>query len=290
MTFDIYQEVTDRIVAMLEKGVVPWRCPILGRQKAGFPKNLASGKEYRGVNVFLLAMTGWAEGYESAYWLTFNQAKDRGGSVRKGERSSMVVFWKQYEVDDRDTGEPKNVPVLRYYNVFNVQQCDGVPYPDAPKFEPIEFSPVAASEGIVAGYADGPTIEHGGASAYYTPKTDAVKIPEATRFASVPEFYATLFHELAHSTGHSKRLDRGLDKNPAAFGSSDYGKEELVAEMASAFLCAQADIQPVTIENQAAYIQGWLERLRGDKRLVVTAAGAAQKAADWIRGNRKPIE
>lgn len=290
MSFDIYQEVTNRIIAMVEKGVVTWRSPFFGRQKAGLPKNLASGKEYRGINVFLLALTGWAQGYESAYWVTFNQARERGGSVRKGERSSMVVFWKQSEIDDMETGEPKNVPVLRYYNVFNVQQCDGVTCPDAPKFDPIEFNSLATAEALVVGYADGPKIEHGGASAHYTPKKDAVKIPEPTRFTSVSEFYATLFHELAHSTGHSKRLDRGVDKNPPGFGSPDYGKEELIAEMTSAFLCAHAGIEPTTIENQAAYIQGWLQQLRGDKRLVIIAAGAAQKAADWIRGGTAKLQ
>jgi len=289
MVRDIYQEVTDRIIGMLEKGVIPWRCPILGRQKLDFPKNLMSGKEYRGVNVFLLAMTAWAEGYESSYWLTFNQAKERGGSVRKGEKSSIIVFWKQYEVEDRDTGEPKNVPVLRYYNVFNADQCEGVEVPDAPKFEPIDFNPITEADAIATGYVDGPIIEHGGSKAYYRPSADAVKLPEPTRFSSNEEYYSTLFHELAHSTGHSKRLDRGLDTDLQPFGSADYAKEELVAEMASAFLCAHAGIQPATIDNQAAYLDGWLRKLRGDKKLVISAAGAAQKAADWVRGERGAV-
>ncbi len=290
MQFDIYQNVTDQIIAMLEKGVVPWRSPILGRQSAGMPKNLESGKDYRGVNVFLLAFTAWANGYESSYWLTFNQAKQKKGSVKKGEKSSFVIFWKQYETTDRETGEPTNVPVLRYYRVFNISQCEGITAPDAVTFTPTDFQPIETAESIVKAYADAPVIEHGGTRAFYRPSTDVVRLPEPTRFASCEEYYSTLFHELAHSTGHSKRLDRKLDTEPQPFGSPDYGKEELVAEMAAAFLSAHVGIQPVTIENQAAYLQGWLKQLRGDKKLVIAAAGAAQKASDWIRGERKPIE
>ena len=290
MQFDIYQNVTDQIIAMLEKGVVPWRSPILGRQSAGMPKNLESGKEYRGVNVFLLAFTAWANGYESSYWLTLNQAKQKKGSVKKGEKSSFVIFWKQYETIDKETCEPTKVPVLRYYRVFNVAQCEGIAAPDAATFTPTDFQPIDAAETIVKSYVDAPTIEHGGTRAFYRPSTDSVRLPEQTRFATCEEYYSTLFHELAHSTGHSKRLDRKLDTEPQPFGSPDYGKEELVAEMAAAFLSAHAGIKPVTIENQAAYLQGWLKQLRGDKKLVIAAAGAAQKASDWIRGERKPVE
>jgi len=290
MQFDIYQNVTDQIIAMLEKGVVPWRSPILGRQSAGMPKNLESGKEYRGVNVFLLAFTAWAQGYESSYWLTFNQAKQKKGSIKKGEKSSFVIFWKQYETTDKETGEPTTVPVLRYYRVFNVAQCDGIAAPDAVTFTPTDFQPIDAAEAIVKSYADAPTIEHGGTRAFYRPSTDVVRLPEPTRFVSSEQYFSTLYHELAHSTGHSKRLDRKLDTEPQPFGSPDYGKEELVAEMAAAFLSAHAGIKPVTIENQAAYLQGWLKQLRGDKKLVIAAAGAAQKASDWICGERKPVE
>jgi len=290
MQIDIYQKVTDQIIAMLEQGVVPWRSPILGRQSAGLPKNLESGKDYRGINSFLLAFTAWAHGYESYYWLTFNQAKQKKGSVKKGEKSSLVIFWKQYEVTDEETGEPKNVPVLRYYNVFNVTQCEGIAVPDAATFTPIDFKPIDAADAIVKAYADAPVIEHGGTRAFYRPSTDVVRLPEPTRFASCEEYYSTKFHELGHSTGHSKRLDRKLDTDPQPFGSPDYSKEELVAEMAAAFLSAYAGIQPVTIENQAAYVGGWLKQIRQDKKLVITAAGAAQKASDYIRGERKETE
>jgi antirestriction protein ArdC len=286
-SFDLYQTVTDQIVAMLETGVVPWRSPILGRSSAGHPKNMNTGKAYRGVNVFLLAFTAYAKGYGSSYWMTFNQAKERGGNVRKGEKSSMVVFWKQYETKDKQSGEPVRVPVLRYYNVFNAEQIDGIEAPDAVKFEPLDFKPIEAAEQIAAGYLGSPSVSNdGGQQAFYRPVTDTVHMPEKTRFATVEEYYSTLFHELSHSTGHSTRLDRKIDTDPKPFGSSDYGKEELVAEMSAAFLSGHAGIHPTVIGNQAAYLAGWLKQIKSDKKLVIAAAGQAQRSADWIRGER----
>ena len=290
MQFDLYAEITKQVTDMLDQGVVPWRSPILGRTSAGHPKNLESGKPYRGVNVFLLAFTAYAKGYESSFWVTFNQAKARGGNVKKGEKSSMVVFWKQYDTEDRQTHEPTKVPVLRYYNVFNAtEQCEGLEVPDAPKFEPIDFKPIEMAEQIAKGYEGAPALEHGGSQAFYRPSEDRVRIPEPTRFHSAEDYYSTLFHEYAHSTGHSKRLDRKLDSDPKPFGTPDYGKEELIAEMAAAFLCGRAGITPTVIENQAAYLQGWLQTLKADKKLVISAAGQAQRAADWIRNERNPL-
>jgi antirestriction protein ArdC len=281
-SFDLYQVVTDQVVAMLESGVAPWRSPILGRQSAGYPRNLTSGKKYRGVNVFLLAFTAYAKGYESAHWLTMKQANERGGTIRKGEKSSLVVFWKPLESVDVKTGEKKESFVLRYYNVFNADQCDGITAPDAATFTPIDFNPIEAAEKIVSGYANGPAVQHGGAQAYYRPSTDVVQLPEPTRFTSAEEYYGTRFHELAHSTGHSSRLDRGLDTDPKPFGSPDYGREELIAELCAAFLCGHAGITPATLANSAAYLDGWIHTLKQDKKLIVSSAGAAQRAADWI--------
>jgi antirestriction protein ArdC len=175
---------------------------------------------------------------------------------------------------------------MRYYNVFNAEQVDGIEIPDAVKFEPIDFKPIEAAEQIAAGYRGGPIIgQDGGQQAFYRPVTDSVHMPKQTRFASVEEYYSTLFHELSHSTGHSSRLDRKLDTAPQPFGSADYGKEELVAEMSAAFICSYAGIQPTVIANQAAYLAGWLKQLKSDKKLVVSAAGQAQRAADWILGD-----
>ena len=286
MAFDIYQAVTDRITEMLDRGTVPWRHPIHNTGGDGRPKNLESGKPYRGVNVFLLGITSWMKGYGSAYWMTFRQAQENGGHVKKGEKSSMVVFWKQYETTDRQTGQPKKVPVLRYFNVFNAEQVDGVKVPDALAEPAQPFEPIAEAEKIVAGYIDGPQIEHAGTQAFYRPLEDLVRMPKPERFLSREFYYATGFHELAHSTGHGKRLNRGLETKLAPFGSPDYSREELVAEMGSAFLCAVAGISPPTIEQSAAYIAGWKKKLAGDPRLVVSAAGAGQRAADWILGQR----
>lgn len=288
-TSGLYSRVTAAIIQALERGVVPWRSPILGGGRAGIPKNLASGKPYRGANVFLLAITAYLGGYRSAYWLTFQQAKDRGGTVKKGQKASLVVFWKPYEVKDKETGEVKQIPVLRYYNVFNVEQCEGIEAPAGPKDPPSTFEKIEAAEKLLAGYKDGPKVEFGGSEAFYVPAQDTVRIALPERFVSPAAYYATLLHELAHSTGHSKRLDRGLDSKLEPFGSLDYSKEELVAEMAAAFLCAECGLEPAVLENQAAYISGWLGRLKKDHSLVIAAGGAAQRAADWIAHLHPPF-
>lgn len=284
--FDIYETVTTQIITMLEAGTAPWRSPIMGRGTAGHPKSMSTGKKYSGINIFLLAFTAYAKGYQSAHWITFHEAKERGGNVKKGEKSQMIVYFKKLDIEDKTTGDKKQVPLLRYYNVFNVEQTEGIEIPDKVVFTPSEFNPDEACEAIVRGYADGPKIIHEGASAYWRPSSDEVHIPEPTRFNATPEYYSTLLHELSHSTGHSTRLDRKLDTEPKPFGSADYGREELVAEMAAAFLCGHAGIQPRVIDNQAAYLAGWLKQLREDKKLVISAASTAQKAADWILGER----
>ena len=297
MPLDVYQTVTDKVLAALEAGTAPWRDPILTRFAADRPQNLVSGHAYRGCNVFLLAMSAWSGGYTSNRWLTFNQAKALSGSVRKGERSTLVVFWKLLKVKDRETGEEETRPVLRYYRVFNAEQCDlpaqvvtqeSIGVGESPATRAVEFDPIPACEAVVEGYQDGPLVQQAGAAAVYRPSTDEVRVPTMGCFESPELFYATLFHELAHSTGHSKRLNRGLDTATRPFGSPDYSREELVAEMASAFLCGHSGIDPTTIDNQAAYLKGWIDRLRGDKRLIVQAGGQAQKAADLILGVEPP--
>lgn len=285
---DIYQEVTDRVLEILERGVVPWKNPI--RRKAngdGWPKNLSSGKRYHGINIFLLTFMNWQAGYSSDYWLTFHQAKEQGGSIRKGEKSSLVTFWKLYEKADEATGKELKLPCLRHYHVFNVEQCEGVTIPDVAEIEALEFTPVEAAESIIMGYPDPPIINHEGSRAFYRPFTDTITIAPREQFRDVESYYATLFHEAAHSTGHRKRLDRQMDE-PQPFGSPDYSREELVAEMAAGMLCGQAGIVVATIEQTASYIDHWKKSLSGDKRLVINAASAGQKAADWILGTEWP--
>ena len=286
--FDLYQAVTDQIVALLEAGTAPWKSGVLGTP-IGRPMSLTTGRPYRGVNVFLLAMAGLAGGYDSAHWVTYKQAQARGGQVRKGEKGTLVVFWKVLDDGERDpeTGRTDRRFVLRYYRVWNARQCDGITPPDAGGYEPPrEHERVLAVDRVIDGYADRPAIEHGPVAApAYLPAHDRVRMPEIGRYASPHAYCNDLFHELGHSTGHSSRLDRWGEGGPdTSFASSSYSKEELVAEMTAAFLCGHCGIGPDTIESSASYLAGWVSRLRGDKRLVIAAAGAAQKAADHILG------
>ena len=280
MATDVYQIITERIVAQLEAGTVPWRKPW---SPGSQPQNLISRKAYRGVNVFLLG----CQTYASPYWLTFRQAQELKGHVLKGQRATPVVFWKILEKDDAKTGEAAKVPLLRYYSVFNAQQCelpDGTVPPTEVVTHPVD--PIAECESVVEAMPKRPEIQHGGDAAFYRPTADTVTMPHRNRFSWSAEYYSTLFHELAHATGHPSRLNRPGITEQAAFGTQTYSKEELVAEMSAAFLCGHCRIEQTTLTNSAAYIAGWLKKLQDDRRLVVHAAAAAQKAADFIL-NRK---
>lgn len=280
MSNKVYEIVTDRIISQLEAGTIPWRKPWgSAAGSSGLAKSLVSGNEYRGVNA---VMTN-CQGYTSPYWITFKQAAAMGGSVRKGEKGTPIVYLGKAEKQSEATGEKSEYSFLRYYTVFNVEQCEGLTIPEAPKApETPAIAPIDACEAIVSNSQMKAPIRHAGAQAFYSPMLDSITMPVRELFHSSEEYYSTLFHEMAHATGHSQRLDRKLDTAPAAFGTEDYSKEELVAEMASAFLCATAGIEAPVIENQAAYIQGWLKRLRGDSKLLVSAAAQGQKAADYI--------
>lgn len=280
---DAYQIMTDRICALLEKGEIPWRRP--WKQSGGLmPQNLRSRKEYRGINPLLLACAG----YSSPYWLTYKQASELGGQVRKGESGFPVVFWKWLDGKDRDTGEAKRIPLLRYYTVFNVAQCDGLDgkVPDHGIDPGAAFDPIERCERVVSGYSGAPEIRSGGDRACYSPARDLVMMPERTAFSTAESYYSVLFHELGHSTGHASRLKRDGITDTVMFGSHEYSKEELVAEMTAAFLSGHCAIDGQTVENSAAYIQSWLKKLRNDKSMIVSAAAQAQKAADLILGKR----
>ena len=271
-----YERITDRIIALLEHGTSPWHKPWNAR--TGMPRNLVTKKPYRGINVFLLL----AMNYNSPFWLTFRQAVQLGGTVRKGEKSCPVVFWKPLEVEDEQSDEERTIPLLRYYHVFNTAQCDGLG--DTPSVARSAAAPetlCAKPEAIVTSMPHPPAIKHGYACAYYSPSDDEVGLPDQERFVSRESYYSTLFHELIHSTGHQSRLNRPLTFI-SGYGRDPYCKEELIAEMGAAFLCAHAEIVETTIRNSAAYIDGWLKQLRRDKTLVVQAAAQAQKAADFI--------
>lgn len=267
--------VTGQLIEMIENGVCPWSKPWQGAG-GGLPLSGSTGKPYNGINLFVLAATAMVKGYESRHWLTFKQAKEIGGKVRKGEKSTAVIFWKLLE-REKD-GEIKKIPFARYYRVFNADQVEGLPEKFAPEpdeFQPLDFEPEAAAELLVASYSNSPEVRHEGAQAYYDPAADRVTMPAKERFKGVAEYYSTLFHELAHSTGHKSRLDR---LEPASFGSHAYGLEELVAEMSSAILCAEAGLSVPVIENQAAYLASWLKTIKEEPGILVSAASKASKA------------
>ena len=278
---NIYEIVTNRIMELLEEGTVPWKKP--WRSSEG-PRNLISKKPYRGINSFLLNCSP----YESDFYLTYNQAKQKGGQVRKGEKSTLVVFWKWLntvtdaeETDEMTTGKRlTKVPILRYYNVFNLDQVDGIEPPKEPKIDN-PFTAIEKAEQIIENMPLRPSIRYEGHRAVYSPMLDSVTLPPKESFTSSEEAYSTLFHELAHSTGHASRVGRKGVIEPTYFGSHDYSQEELVAELSASMLCGVAGIES-TIENSAAYISGWLSVLKKDKKLLVLAAAQGQKAADYI--------
>lgn len=275
MSFDIYSAITDRIIAQLENGIIPWERPWTGVQSGAYSGG--TGKAYSLLNQLILGKPG-------AYF-TFAEVTKRGGKVKKGEKSSMIVFWKQVKVSetDHDTGEAKEkiVPILRYFSVFHSEQCEGLKV-EAPA--PVEHTAITAAEEVIDHYTsrEGLTIHHQrGDEAYYSPSRDCIVLPLMEQFTDTAEYYSTAFHEMTHSTGYSSRLNRL--KATAHFGNADYSKEELVAEIGAAALMNITGTEtPKAFRNSAAYIQNWLTALRNDRRMIVSASGAAQKAVDYI--------
>ncbi len=271
MGSDPYQLITEQIIERLKQGVVPWRKPWYTEN----PKNLLSKREYRGVNSLLLGSAP----YTSPYWLTYRQAQQSGGYVRRGEHAQPVVFWK-WIAKERDDKEIE-YPILRFYRVFNTEQCDGLEskIPESP----IErFDSIDRAEEIVNGMLNPPQIVHAGQSAFYQPAADTVTMPPKHRFFSLEEYFSTLYHELTHSVGHPSRLHRFEIDGTSAFSSRDYSIEELIAEMGASFLCNESRIAPQTLDNSVAYIGSWLHSLENDPKMVVYAGARAQRAADYI--------
>jgi antirestriction protein ArdC len=281
---NVYQEVTDRMVASLEAGVVPWRQPWKARATENVPSNFASRKSYRGVNVWLLMCSP----FPSRQWITYKQARDIGAQVRKGEHGARVVFWRIGKDQDADTGKWDSWAFMRTYTVFNVDQCEGIPR-ELPLGDEsaLPFTPIESAERVVAGYlahAHHPSLTHGGDRAFYSPGYHTVTMPHPGTFSDAESYYATIFHEFGHSTMHPTLLNREEGRG-GAFGSSRYSKEELVAEFTAAFICAETGIRNDRLDEQhAAYLAGWLRALKNDRSLVVGAAQRAQRAADLILG------
>lgn len=281
----VYDQITERVISLLEQGTIPWQKP--WKAQTGLPRNLVSKKAYRGINVFLLL----AMNYESPFWLTFNQVKQLGGNVRKGEKACPVVFWKQTEIENKETGEKDEIRLLRFYYVFNVAQCEGLKDLPSPTEQPT--GEITSAAEILANMRQRPAIKFGMRRAFYSPAQDVIGLPFSERFEEEAKFYSVAFHELVHSTGHESRLNRPTLTEKAGFGSDPYCKEELIAEMGAAFLCGHAGITERTIDNSAAYLANWLKQLKNDKTLIVSAAAQAQKAADFILGTKfeeKPTE
>jgi antirestriction protein ArdC len=275
----IYQMITDQIIEKLDAGVVPWD---KGWTSYGgsMPVNLISNKAYRGINVLLLAL----QGFENPYWLTFNQAKKIGAKIKKGSQSTTVIFWKWIKKLDKDTGETTGFPMLRYYRVFNADQCEDISHKRIEELRALEtdetpeFEPIEEMEKVWLGCKNKPELTHNESRAYYDPSEDRINMPKRKAFKRAEEYYSTLFHELAHGTGHSKRLNRC---DWGFFGSEIYSKEELTAELTAAFVMASVGSE-VTLDRSVSYIHNWSNALKQDRKMIVQAAARAQKAADYI--------
>lgn len=288
----LYDEVTARIVSELEAGRLPWVQPWgeSGGTGPGLPRNALTARSYSGVNVLILWGAVIEHGWPSQSWLTFRQAQEAGGCVRKGERGQTVVYADRFTPEaekervSREGGDAKAVPFLKRFTVFNVAQCEGLRSGLASDPAPLperEIVPVA--EEVIA--ASGVDFRVGGTKAFYVPSHDFVQVPPQPAFFEQINYYRTCLHELTHATGHAKRLNRNLTNG---FGSKDYAREELIAEMGAAFLCAALGIMPTV--RHADYIGSWLEVLREDNRAIFRAASAATKAADWLLTRHREAE
>lgn len=277
MAKSVYEMVTDRIIAELEKGNIPWKKPWKGCANGAY--NKVSKKPYSLLNQIMLQ-------HDGAYG-TFKQWQELGGKVKKGAKSEFVVFWKMLKVEEEEKDGAKitkTIPMLRYYNVFHISQIEGVENTDIPELKPQE--PITEAEKIKNGYAERENIriiEEVSNQAFYSPSGDYISVPDKKQFEKINEYYSTLFHEMVHSTGHKKRLDRLV--NGASFGNEKYSKEELVAEIGSAMILNQIGIETSdTFKNSSAYIQSWLKVLKNDSKFIVSASGKAEKAAKYIMG------
>lgn len=293
---DLYEKITNRIIDQLTQGVVPWKSPYFST--TGFPKNFATQKEYQGINVLLLG----CQRFTSPYFLTFLQAKELGGMVRKGEHGSLVVKYGTYTKEDEQAKEDdpaKQRGYLKGYTVFHASQIDGIDFPEPPA--PSDLSTTEKTDrarAIIEAMPQRPSINEGSAVPCYRKLTDSIHMPELGYFTNEEAYYSTLFHELGHATGHHSRLARKSLMDNKGFGATGdtarktYAEEELVAEMTASFLSAHAGIIEDEIENSAAYLQSWINALGGkDARTwLVRAASQGQKAADFILGRNLSIE
>ncbi|MCH4996018.1 DUF1738 domain-containing protein [Pectobacterium carotovorum] len=272
---DIYQTVTDNIISALEAGVKPWSCPwqrVPGM--SGLPSNYATGTAYSGMNIMLLWGSASEQGFNDSRWMTYKQAQAEGGQVRKGEHGTTAIFYATLEKESED-GEIVQIPMLKTFTVFNVQQIDGLPLTTETISPDATFDPLPEAENLIR--KSGANIIEKGQNAFFQPSTDQVWLPERHLFSDAANFYATGLHELVHWSGGKKRLNREMK---GKFGSADYAEEELVAELGSAFL--MADLGIVGEVQHESYIASWLQALKNDKRYVFKAVSAASKAHSYL--------
>jgi antirestriction protein ArdC len=279
MNRDIYESITARFIEQLKRGTVPWQKPWFAVQ------NIVSRKPYRGINALLLGSTD----YQSPFWMSFRQALDLGGHVKKGEKSTPVIYYKILEKRDeagkimlREDGRPARIPFVRWANVFNLDQTEGIQAAAITANQ--DMSPPRERAAAIVDNARLCPIHHAGFAAFYSPTDDVIRIPAPSTFHSQEDFFHTVYHELTHAS-HSTRLDREGITQQARFGSEKYSKEELIAELGGAFLSNEAGIlDSVRFENSAAYLGSWINKLENDPKLIVSAASQAQKATDFVLG------
>lgn len=272
---DIYQTVTDSIIAALETGVKPWACPWQRTPgMSGLPSNYATGMGYSGMNIMLLWCSASEQGFNDSRWMTYKQAKAEGGQVRKGEHGTTAIFYTMLERENNE-GETEYIPMLKTFTVFNVEQIDGLTLSDEAVFPAETFEPLPQAEALFRN--SGATIIAKGQNAFFAPSTDEIYLPERRLFSDAANFYATGMHELVHWSGAKSRLNREMK---GKFGSEDYAFEELIAELGSAFL--MADLGIVGEVQHESYIASWLKALRNDKRYIFKAASAASKAHRYL--------
>ncbi len=280
---DLYQKVTNSILDMLEAGTPPWRQPWKNCPSFALPNNPytnSTGRPYRGVNVAILWDAMQRSDWTVPQFATYKQIGEAGGQVRKGEKSTTVLLWKPFQTEKQD-GTTERGLWTTSYRVFNLEQADDIEPVDPPKLDAIERN--ARFDEMIA--VVGANVRHiVGGRAYWEPVKDRISLPDPGQFRSTESYYATTTHEHAHWTGHETRLNRDLAKR---FGSHAYAAEELIAELAASFVCAEYGMTAEQ-EQHASYLESWIEVLRSDNRAIVTAASKAQKAADWITGREQP--
>jgi antirestriction protein ArdC len=284
----VYEQVTDRIVAFIEsKKELPWRMPWAVIDSELAPSNYLSKKPYKGINMLLTGMRG----YTCPYWVTYRQAINLKGRVKKDEKGTPVVYWSTFEKSTEDIDETKETSSRRIgfykaYTVFNLEQCEGIEWTNPIPLKDKEFNPIELAEKTIGKMPKRPHIRYGGIVSAYSPIEDAIRMPLKQTFISEELYYSTLLHELAHSTGHDCRLGRFKAENEDFhFGSASYSKEELVAEMTASFVMNELEIEnQLSNSNSEAYIANWLKVLKGNSKLVIHAASKAVPAANFIMG------